>query len=82
MSNSSLSRFVFLRCRHGRNLRSFDGYRGANYVLSEVRDPIRTIKRANPIALTLVTVTYLSVNIAYFGAVSKKDILGSGRMIA
>ena len=53
-----------------------------NYVLSEVRDPVRTIKRAYPIALTFVTVTYLLANVAYFGAISKNDILGSGRIIA
>jgi len=58
------------------------GYSNANYVLSEVRDPVRTIKRADPIALVFITVTYLLANIAYFGAVSKNDILGSGRIIA
>ena len=68
------------RCRHGRNLRSFTGYNGTNFILSEVRDPIRTIKRANPIALTFVAVTYLLANVAYFGTVSKKDILDSGRI--
>ena len=52
-----------------------------NYVLSEVRDPVRTIKRANPIALVFITSTYLLANIAYFGVVSKNDILGSGRII-
>lgn len=58
------------------------GFGGANHVLSEIRDPIRTIKRAEPIALVFITVTYLLINIAYFGAVSKNDILGSGRVIA
>ncbi|KAF9788570.1 amino acid transporter [Thelephora terrestris] len=61
---------------------SFIGYSNANYVLSEIRDPVRTIKRADPIALVFITVTYLLANIAYFGAVSKNDILGSGRIIA
>lgn len=65
-----------------RYFRSFVGYSNANYVLSEVRDPVRTIKRADPIALVFITVMYLLANIAYFGAVSKNDILGSGRMIA
>ena len=77
----SLSRPVLVRCRRGRNSRSFGGYSDANYVLSEIRDPVRTIKRANPIALVFVTVTYMLANIAYFGAVSKNDILGSGRIV-
>lgn len=64
------------------DFRSFVGYNSANYVLSEVRDPVRTIKRANPIALAFITITYLLANIAYFGAVSKNDILNSGRVIA
>jgi len=61
---------------------SFQGYGNANYVLSEIRDPIRTIKLAAPAALTFVTVIYMLANIAYFGAVSKDDILGSGRTVA
>ena len=81
MSDMSLSRPVLVRCRPGRNFRSFDGYNNANCVLSEIRDPVRTIKRAAPIALAFITVTYLLVNIAYFGAVQKNDILGSGRIV-
>ena len=73
---------MYLRCQCGINTRSFIGYADANHVLSEIRDPVRTIKRAIPIALTFVTATYLLTNIAYFGAVSKNDILGSGRIIA
>ena len=70
------------RCRCGRNVRCFAGYSAANYVLSEVRDPVRTVKRANPIALAFVVVTYLLANVAYFGAVSRGDILDSGRITA
>jgi amino acid transporter len=62
--------------------RSFIGYSNANYALSEVRDPVRTIKRAAPLAMALVTTVYLFVNIAYFAAVSKADILGSRRIAA
>jgi len=58
------------------------GYSYANYALSEISDPIRTIKRANPIALAFITVMYLLINVAYFGAVSKNDILYSGRITA
>ncbi|RDB27614.1 High-affinity methionine permease [Hypsizygus marmoreus] len=61
---------------------SFIGYSNANYALSEVRDPIRTIKRAAPLAMLFVTTVYMFVNIAYFAAVSKADILGSRRIVA
>lgn len=62
--------------------RSFVGYSNANYALSEVRNPVQTIKKAAPLALLLVTIFYMLVNIAYFAVVSKEDILGSGRVVA
>ncbi|KAF9558568.1 APC amino acid permease [Agrocybe pediades] len=61
---------------------SFIGYANANYALSEVRDPVRTIKRAAPLAMISVTVVYLFINVAYFAAVSKKNILESRRIVA
>ncbi|KAF9003168.1 APC amino acid permease [Hymenopellis radicata] len=61
---------------------SFVGYSTANYALSEVRNPVWTIKRAAPIALVGVTAVYMLVNVAYFAVVSKEDILGSKRIVA
>jgi amino acid transporter len=61
---------------------SFIGYANANYALSEIRDPVRTIKRAIPLAMCAVTSVYLLINVAYFAAVSKADIIGSKRIIA
>jgi amino acid transporter len=71
---------MYLSAQHYR--RSFVGYSNANYALSEVKDPVRTIKRAAPLAMAFVTTVYLFVNIAYFAAVSKADILGSRRIVA
>lgn len=64
------------------NQRSFIGYSNANYALSEIRDPVRTIKRAAPLAILTVTIVYMFVNVAYFSAVSKTDILESRRIVA
>ncbi len=61
---------------------SFVGYSTANYALSEIRNPVWTIKRAAPIALIGVTAVYMLVNVAYFAVVSKEDILGSKRIVA
>ncbi|KAG7086845.1 hypothetical protein E1B28_002766 [Marasmius oreades] len=61
---------------------SFIGYSTANYALSEVRDPVKTIKRAAPITMIAVTAIYLFSNIGYFAVVSKGDILGSKRIVA
>ncbi|KAI8986737.1 amino acid transporter [Trametes punicea] len=60
----------------------FIGYSNANYALAEVRDPIRTIKRAAPLAMLSVTLVYLLVNVAYLAVVDKDEIVGSGRIVA
>lgn len=64
------------------HFRSFIGYSNANYALSEVRDPVRTIKRAAPLAMLATTLVYMLVNVAYFAVVSKSDILNGGRIVA
>ncbi|KAK2464711.1 hypothetical protein APHAL10511_003287 [Amanita phalloides] len=61
---------------------SFIGYSTANYALSEVKNPVRTIKRAAPIAMFLITISYLLINVAYFAVVSKRDILASRQIVA
>ncbi|KAJ7118051.1 hypothetical protein C8R44DRAFT_878692 [Mycena epipterygia] len=43
---------------------SFIGYSNANYALPEVKDPVRTIKRAAPLAIQSVAAVYMLVNIA------------------
>ena len=62
--------------------RSFVGYASINSVLSEVRDPVRTIKLAAPLAMISVTAVYLFINISYYAVVSKGDILESQRIVA
>ncbi|KIJ15325.1 hypothetical protein PAXINDRAFT_99546 [Paxillus involutus ATCC 200175] len=61
---------------------SYTGYSNANFALSEVRDPVWTIKRAAPIAMFFVAFVYLAVNVAYFAVVSKTDMLGGGTIPA
>ena len=62
--------------------RSFIGYASINSVLSEVRDPVRTIKLAAPLAMISVSAVYLFINISYYAVVSKTDILESQRIVA
>lgn len=50
--------------------------------LSETKNPIRTLKIAAPTAVLAVGVLYMLVNIAYFAAVPKQEILESGRILA
>jgi amino acid transporter len=60
----------------------FRGYNTANQVLSEVRDPVPTLKKAAPAALSIVTVAYVITNLAYFAAVERTDIRSSGVVVA
>ncbi|KAJ5914766.1 hypothetical protein N7504_003649 [Penicillium tannophilum] len=61
---------------------SFIGYSNANYVLSETKNPVRTLKIAAPVAIGSVGVLYMLVNIAYFAAVPKEQMLESGTVVA
>ncbi|KAF5019001.1 hypothetical protein F66182_9019 [Fusarium sp. NRRL 66182] len=61
---------------------SFVGYSNANYALSETRNPVRTLKIAAPTAIISVSVLYMLVNIAYFAAVPKDEIIASKRLVA
>lgn len=63
-------------------IRSFIGYSNANYALSEVKDPVRTLKRAAFPAILCLATMFILINVAYFAAVSKADILGSQRIVA
>ncbi|KAJ3506123.1 hypothetical protein NLJ89_g7043 [Agrocybe chaxingu] len=61
---------------------SYVGFSNANYALSEMHNPARTLRIAGPLAIVTVTVFYLLCNIAYFAAASKEEITGSGRLVA
>ncbi|KAH7336244.1 amino acid transporter-like protein [Rhexocercosporidium sp. MPI-PUGE-AT-0058] len=60
----------------------FRGYSTANQVLSEVRNPIPTLRLAAPVALSLVSSGYILANVSYFLVVSKEDFRSSGVVIA
>ncbi|KAH6661906.1 amino acid transporter-like protein [Halenospora varia] len=60
----------------------FRGYSTANQVLSSVKNPVPTLKRAAPIALLLVSAAYIFANVAYFAVVSQEDFRSSGVLIA
>ena len=51
-------------------------------VLSEVRDPVRTIRLAAPLGMISVAAVYFFINISYYAVVSKTDILESQRIVA
>jgi len=48
---------------------SYYGWQNANYVLNEVRNPVRTLKIAGPLGLGITATLYIFANIAYFAYV-------------
>ncbi|KAK4118532.1 amino acid transporter [Parathielavia appendiculata] len=61
---------------------SYIGYSNANYALSETKNPVRTLKIAAPLAIATISVLYMLVNIAYFAAVPKAEIIEARRLVA
>lgn len=61
---------------------SFQGYDNVNAVLSEVKNPQKTLRIALPTAMGVITVLYLLANVAYFAAVSREEFLDSDITIA
>ena len=60
----------------------FNGFSNANYALSEVHNPARTLRIAGPLSIIVVASFYLLCNIAYYAAASKEEITSSGRLVA
>ena len=52
-------------------LSSYAGWSAINYVMNEVKDPIRTFRIAGPLGLGITTILYLFANIAYFAYVNR-----------
>lgn len=61
---------------------SYIGYSNANYAMSEMKNPVQTLKRAAPIAILTIGILYMLVNIAYFAAVPREEMANSGRILA
>ncbi|KAK2051021.1 methionine permease [Colletotrichum caudatum] len=61
---------------------SYSGLDNANYVLNEVKDPVRTLRSVTMTALTTACGLYALVNVAYFLVVPIEDIKKSGELIA
>lgn len=47
-------------------LNAYAGWSNVNYVMNDVKDPVRTLKIAGPLGLAICAVLYLLANIAYF----------------
>jgi L-type amino acid transporter 9 len=63
-------------------LNAYAGWSNVNYVLNNVRNPVRTLKIAGPLGLGICAALYLLANIAYFSAATKSEIESSGVTVA
>ncbi|OCH94012.1 amino acid transporter [Obba rivulosa] len=63
-------------------LYAYAGWSNVNYVLNNVKDPVRTLKIAGPLGLGICAVMYLLANVAYFAAATKQEIDSSGVTVA
>ncbi|KAF9468063.1 amino acid/polyamine transporter I [Collybia nuda] len=63
---------------------AFVGWHNAFNVLGEIKgpDPVRTVRKAGIISLSLVSVMFLAVNIAYVAVVPREELRSSGQLIA
>ncbi|KAB8077381.1 amino acid permease-domain-containing protein [Aspergillus leporis] len=61
---------------------SYSGYTNAFSVVNEIKNPIKTLRWSAPFSLFLVTVLYMLVNVAYFSAASRQEILDSKQIAA
>jgi amino acid transporter len=61
---------------------AFEGWNNANYVISELHNPVRTLKVAALSAISIVSVLYVLANIAYFAVVPKEVIMSSNTVVA
>jgi L-type amino acid transporter 9 len=61
---------------------AYSGWSSVNYVLNNVRDPVRTLKIAGPLGLGICATLYILANIAYFSAATKAEIESSGVTVA
>ncbi|KAI0365762.1 amino acid transporter [Pilatotrama ljubarskyi] len=63
-------------------LNAYAGWSNVNYVLNNVKNPVRTLKIAGPLGLGICAVLYILANISYFAAATKEEITKSGTTVA
>jgi amino acid transporter len=63
---------------------AFIGWHNAFNVLGEIRgrDPVQTVRKASMISLSLVSVLFMFVNVAYVAVVPREELRNSGQLIA
>jgi len=56
---------------------AYNGWNYLNFIIEELKDPVKNLPRAIAISCTLVTVVYLLTNISFYTILSPAEVLGS-----
>ncbi|CRK92091.1 CLUMA_CG005658, isoform A [Clunio marinus] len=56
---------------------AYNGWNYLNFIIEELKDPVKNLPRAIAISLILVTIVYLFTNIAFYTILSPQEVLGS-----
>lgn len=60
---------------------AYAGWNSVHTVTNEIIDPVRTLKIAGPVSLSIITVTYLVINFTYLAVIPSDEIANSGQLI-
>ncbi|CAG5020991.1 unnamed protein product [Parnassius apollo] len=56
---------------------AYNGWNYLNFIIEELKDPVRNLPRAIAISCTLVTIVYTLTNVAFYTTLSPTEVLGS-----
>ncbi|CAO1435370.1 unnamed protein product [Diamesa serratosioi] len=56
---------------------AYNGWNYLNFIIEELKDPVKNLPRAIAISCTLVTVVYVCTNVAFYTILSPMEVLGS-----
>lgn len=56
---------------------AYNGWNYLNFIIEELKDPVKNLPRAIAISCTLVTVVYVFTNVAFYTILSPDEVLGS-----
>ncbi|XP_030029905.1 Y+L amino acid transporter 2 isoform X1 [Manduca sexta] len=56
---------------------AYNGWNYLNFIIEELKDPVRNLPRAIAISCALVTIVYTFTNIAFYTTLSPTEVLGS-----
>ncbi|KAL7729772.1 hypothetical protein ACLKA6_014636 [Drosophila palustris] len=56
---------------------AYNGWNYLNFIIEELKDPVKNLPRAIAISCTLVTVVYVLANVSFYTILSPEEVLGS-----